>query len=105
MVPLKITVKIVAIFAIFDDFSKFCSTFGTVHLKKSSNTAKSLKKMKKKHLLGNYSITYMATFGTKNIHSAVSLTALPQISTEIQIIFSNLQSDIYCVYTLHTYCI
>ena len=35
------------VFAIFDDFSEFCSTFGTLHFEKSSNTAKSLEKMKK----------------------------------------------------------
>ena len=36
-----------AIFAIFDDFSKFCSTFASLHFEKSSNTAKSLESMKK----------------------------------------------------------
>ena len=34
-------------FAIFDYFSECCSTFGTLHFEKSSNTAKSLEKMKK----------------------------------------------------------
>ena len=34
-----------------------------------------------------------------NQNAIVSLTALPQISTEIQIIFSNLQNGIYCMYT------
>ena len=35
------------IFAIFDDFSKLCSTFGTLYIEKSSNTVESLEKMKK----------------------------------------------------------
>ena len=46
-VAIKITVKKLqyflhfpAIFAIFDDFSEFYSTFGTLHFEKSSNTAK-----------------------------------------------------------------
>ena len=34
-------------FAIFDDFSEFCSIFGTLHFEKSLNTAKNLEKMKK----------------------------------------------------------
>ena len=34
-------------FAICDDFSEFCSTFGTLHFEKSSNTAKKLEQMKK----------------------------------------------------------
>ena len=33
--------------AIFDDFSEFCRTFGILHFQKSSNSAKSLEKMKK----------------------------------------------------------
>ena len=36
-----------AIFAIFYYISEFCSTFGTLHFEKSSNTAKSLEKVKK----------------------------------------------------------
>ena len=35
------------IFAIFDGFSEFCSTFGTLHFEKSSNTEKRFEKMKK----------------------------------------------------------
>ena len=35
------------IFDIFDDFSKFCCTFGRLHSEKSLNIAKILQKMKK----------------------------------------------------------
>ena len=54
------------IFTIFDDFSKLCSTFGTLYIEKSSNTVESLEKMKK-----NLSIILLLNggFGTKNVHS------------------------------------
>jgi len=47
---IKITVKIARYFlhlprnilTVFDDFSKFCNTFVTLHLEKSSNTAKKI---------------------------------------------------------------
>ena len=48
--------KFPVISAIFDEFSELCTTFGTIYLEKSSNTAKILEKMKKKSF--NYSITY-----------------------------------------------
>ena len=35
------------LYYVFDDFSKFRCTFGTLHFEKSSNTAKSLGKIKK----------------------------------------------------------
>ena len=53
--------------AIFDDFSEFYSSFGTLHFEKSSNTAKSLENMKKN--LSIILLLKMAAFGTKNVHS------------------------------------
>ena len=50
----------------FDYFSEFCSTFDlafdTLHIEKSSNTAK--KNCENEEKSSNYSIT----FGTKNVH-------------------------------------
>ena len=53
------------IFAIFDEFSEFCSTFGTHHFEKSSNTAKSLGKNEEKSF--NYSITFNGHFWNQKI--------------------------------------
>ena len=55
-----------------DDFSEFYyyCIFGTLHFEKSSNTAKKIFG-ENEEKPSNYSITEMAAFGTKNVHSAL----------------------------------
>ena len=55
-------------FAKYNDFSEFCSTFGTPYFEKTSNTKNCFQKMMKN--LPIITITLMTTFGTKNVHSA-----------------------------------
>jgi len=56
----------VTIFAIFDDFSKFCSTFGSLYFEKSSNI---LQKVWRKwgKIIQLFYYLKMVAFGTKNV--------------------------------------
>ena len=51
--------------------SEFCSTFGILYFEKSSNTE--IEKIEEKNIfqLCIITITKMAAFGTKNVHSSV----------------------------------
>ena len=64
------------IFAIFVDFSEFCSTFGTLHFEKIIKYYKKFGENEEKSF--NYSISLkVATLGTKNVNSAGGPRAIP----------------------------
>ena len=93
------------IYTIFDDFSKFSSTFGMLHYEKSSNMASIRQKLKNSHVDWHY--THFSADTRKMDFEYSFCTSFVNFDFDINIIVGNLKKKMknwsLKIHYLHTY--